>query len=149
MAMTSCWSTRMIAVGLGVATDIDAGAARQVLDRLFPWWPREADPHSALLWTNARAPLAERPSPGQSWLWHCAPLTEWDGTVPVGRHHWASGGRVSAGQQCAGRRSRQGRADSIWVLNARSVASPAGRLASWTDVGKLAWSRPQGTTAAG
>jgi len=75
--------THDIAAGLGVATDIDARAARQVLDRLFPWWPREADPHSALLWTNGGTPLAGRPSPAEPWLWHCAPLAEWDGTVPV------------------------------------------------------------------
>jgi hypothetical protein len=42
----------------------------------------EAEPRQALLWANGRSDLPRHPSPGGSWLWHCAPLTEWDGTVP-------------------------------------------------------------------
>ena len=75
--------TSDIATGLGLDAEIDAGAARLVLDRLFPWWPRDADPGRALLWANGRGELGDRPNPGSSWLWHCAPLAAWDGTVPV------------------------------------------------------------------
>ena len=53
-----------------------------VLDRLFPWWPREAPPWEALLWANGRRALPGHDNPGATWLWHCAPLEEWDGTVP-------------------------------------------------------------------
>jgi hypothetical protein len=74
--------THDIAGGLGLDYQIEADLAQLVLDRLFPWWPRGANPQSALLWANGRADLPQRPSPGDAWLWHCAPLAEWDGTVP-------------------------------------------------------------------
>lgn len=57
--------------------------AGRVLRRLFPWAPTDLSPWPALLWANGRIGL-----PGQSrrtgpdWVWHCAPLDEWDGTVP-------------------------------------------------------------------
>lgn len=54
-----------------------------VLDRLFPWWPRREPPWDALLWANGRLALHEHDNPGASWLWHCAPLDEWDGRVPA------------------------------------------------------------------
>jgi uncharacterized protein (TIGR03083 family) len=50
----------------------------RVLHRLFPWAPTDADPWAALLWANGRAPLGDTP-PEKMWLWHCAPLAEWDG----------------------------------------------------------------------
>jgi hypothetical protein len=75
--------THDIAKGLGVPFDIDGGLARLVLDRLFPWWPTDADPVAALLWANGRADLPTIPTPGAAWLWHCAPLAEWDGTIPI------------------------------------------------------------------
>lgn len=56
---------------------------RTVLRRLFPWAPTDVDPWSALRWANGRQDVAGRSSPGASWAWHCAPLSEWDGTVPV------------------------------------------------------------------
>jgi hypothetical protein len=74
--------TADITTGLGVEWAPDEAAVGLVLDRLFPWWPRDADPWSALLWANGRRDLPGRPSPGAEWLWHCAPLDEWDGTVP-------------------------------------------------------------------
>lgn len=74
--------TRDIAAGLGTDFRPPAELARAVLDRLFPWWPRDAEPWRALLWANGRAALPGHPSQGASWLWHCAPLDEWDGTIP-------------------------------------------------------------------
>lgn len=74
--------THDVAVGLGIDFQIDADVAEVVLDRLFPWWPKDANPQSALLWANGRAELPQLPNPGDSWLWHCAPLAEWDGGVP-------------------------------------------------------------------
>lgn len=71
-------------IGAGLGTDFASAAevARAVLDRLFPWWPRSAEPWPALQWANGRIALPGHPSPGANWLWHCAPLEEWDGTIP-------------------------------------------------------------------
>jgi hypothetical protein len=49
--------------------------------RLFPWAPVDADPWAALLWATGRGELPGR-EPVTSWRWHCAPLSEWDGTQP-------------------------------------------------------------------
>jgi hypothetical protein len=75
--------TADIAGGLGAPFVPDDRPVPLVLDRLFPWWPREADPWSALRWANGRLDLPGSPSPGAAWLWHSAPLEEWDGTIPV------------------------------------------------------------------
>lgn len=81
--------TADIATAFGVRYRPDDFVTRSILDRLFPWWPHDAAPWEALLWANGRIDLPEQPSPGESWLWHCAPLEEWDGTVaqwdPVSR----------------------------------------------------------------
>jgi hypothetical protein len=74
--------THDITAALGVEFVIDPRHARVVLGRLFPWAPEDADPLQALLWANGRGHLPGHPSLGESWLWHCAPLSEWDGTVP-------------------------------------------------------------------
>ena len=74
--------TADITGGLGATFTADPRLVTLVLDRLFPWWPREADPWTALLWANGRRDLPGRPSLGERWVWHCAPLEEWDGTVP-------------------------------------------------------------------
>lgn len=54
----------------------------RVLARLFPWAPTDVDPWLALRWANDRQEL---PPPhgrlGPTWVWHCAPLDEWDGTI--------------------------------------------------------------------
>jgi hypothetical protein len=71
-----------LARGLGTAFAPPDALARRVLDRLFPWWPRSADPWAALLWANGRGALPDHPDPGATWVWHCAPLDEWDGRVP-------------------------------------------------------------------
>jgi hypothetical protein len=55
--------------------------ADTVRARLFPWAPADADPWAALLWATGRGELPGR-EPVTSWRWHCAPLSEWDGTQP-------------------------------------------------------------------
>ncbi len=74
--------TADIADGLGARSTPDERLVTLVLDRLFPWWPRDAEPLTALLWANGRRDLPGRPSLGAAWVWHCAPLDEWSGTVP-------------------------------------------------------------------
>lgn len=74
--------TADIAEGLGGPFDPPIDIVRRLLDRLFPWWPVGADPWAALLWANGRGELPGRPNPRETWLWHCRPLAEWDGTVP-------------------------------------------------------------------
>jgi hypothetical protein len=57
--------------------------ANQVLRRLFPWVPLETSSWDALLWANGRVDLPGRPHrPEPDWVWHCAPLEEWDGKIP-------------------------------------------------------------------
>jgi hypothetical protein len=50
--------------------------------RLFPWAPADADPWLALRWATGRGELPGS-EPVTTWRWHCAPLSEWDGTQPV------------------------------------------------------------------
>jgi hypothetical protein len=68
-------------LGLDVPFAPPAASARAVLERLFPWAPKDTDPWDTLLWANGRLDL-----PGHErqtgWRWHCAPLAEWDGTNP-------------------------------------------------------------------
>lgn len=75
--------THDITTGLGAAFDPGPHLPTLILDRLFPWAPdREADPWPALLWANGRIPPAGHASPGAEWLWHCAPIAEWNGVIP-------------------------------------------------------------------
>src|ERR1022692_5344159 len=73
-----------IAAGLGLDYAPPPDLCLRVLRRLFPWAPAaqaQASPWQALLWANGRTRLGTTP-PQQKWRWHCAPLNEWDGTVP-------------------------------------------------------------------
>jgi uncharacterized protein (TIGR03083 family) len=71
-----------VARGFGVEFAPAADLAARVLRRLFPWAPSEPA-WRALLWANGRANLDSRlEGPGPDWEWHCAPLDEWDGTIP-------------------------------------------------------------------
>jgi len=67
--------------GLGHEFAPSSALAESTLRRLFPWAPDDVDPWSALKWANGRISL-----PGlnlqSDWRWHCAPLSEWDGTNP-------------------------------------------------------------------
>ena len=61
----------------------DDFSTRAVLERLFPWWPKQEDPWSALLWASGRLPsLGGTAGLGDRWAWHCSPLADWDGTRP-------------------------------------------------------------------
>jgi hypothetical protein len=79
--LVHCWDA---ARGFGVDFAAPADLAERVLRRLFPWAPRDASPWHALLWANGRVDLPSEPRPGPDWTWHCAPLDEWDGTIPLG-----------------------------------------------------------------
>ncbi|KAA9152220.1 hypothetical protein FPZ12_037235 [Amycolatopsis acidicola] len=68
--------------GLGVAFAPPPRLAAATVYRLFPWVPTDTDPWPTLLWANGRAPLDDRPRLTK-WTWHCAPLTEWDGSAPI------------------------------------------------------------------
>jgi hypothetical protein len=74
-----------LAAGLGrpghpLPFDVPGELAARVVRRLFPWAPTDEDPWTTLLWANGRVALGTRP-PETRWLWHCAPLAEWDGRV--------------------------------------------------------------------
>lgn len=71
--------------GLGLPFAPDGDLAERVLLRLFPWHTKDRpeDPWTALLWANGRVTPADRVRQ-EGWQWHCAPLSEWDGAVPVG-----------------------------------------------------------------
>jgi hypothetical protein len=62
---------------------VPAGLAEPVLRRLFPWAPHGGPPWDALLWANGRVDLpGDLRRPDADWMWHCAPLDEWDGSIP-------------------------------------------------------------------
>lgn len=75
--------TADIATATGVPFQPPDEVAEATLRRLFPWAPAEVSPWPGLLWANDRVDLPDRPRPGSGWVWHCAPLSEWDGTIPV------------------------------------------------------------------
>jgi hypothetical protein len=68
--------------GLGSSFSPPPEIVSRVLARLFPWAPTNTDPWETLRWANGRADLGDLPNPGPNWIWHCAPLEEWDGTIP-------------------------------------------------------------------
>jgi mycothiol maleylpyruvate isomerase-like protein len=71
-----------VAEARGLAWAPPDDLADAVLARLFPWAPADGDPAAALRWATGRTRLAGR-EPVTSWRWHCAPLAEWDGAIPV------------------------------------------------------------------
>ncbi|MGH9049018.1 MAG: hypothetical protein ACRDY4_04725 [Acidimicrobiia bacterium] len=70
-----------IADGLGIAVAPPVDLCARVGARLFPWAPTDTDPWATLLWANGRAALGDRERLDADWYWHCAPLSEWDGTI--------------------------------------------------------------------
>jgi uncharacterized protein (TIGR03083 family) len=75
--------TRDAGTGLGAEFTPEAGLTGPVLARLFPWYEPVPDPWTALLHANGRIDLPGRSHQIERWRWHCAPLAEWDGTVPA------------------------------------------------------------------
>jgi hypothetical protein len=70
-----------IAQGLGLGYRPPDDLSTDVLARLFPWAPTGIDPWAALRWAAGRSALPDRERLGPDWYWHCAPLSEWDGTI--------------------------------------------------------------------
>ena len=70
-----------IAQGLGLAFRPPDELSRRIAARIFPWAPADGDPWAALRWAAGRAALPGRERLGPDWYWHCAPLSEWDGTI--------------------------------------------------------------------
>lgn len=67
--------------GLGLRFSPDPVLAARVLARLFPWHQPDPDPWRTLLWANGGIDIFERPHQA-GWVWHCAPLADWDGQLP-------------------------------------------------------------------
>jgi uncharacterized protein (TIGR03083 family) len=70
-----------IAEGLGVPFTPPAELCVRIVGRIFPWAPADAPPWDALRWAAGRIALPTHDRLGPDWYWHCAPLTEWDGTI--------------------------------------------------------------------
>ena len=72
-----------IAAGLGGEFRPPPELCDRLAGRLFPWAPTAPNPWERLLWANGRLDLPGIPPPAKRWMWHCAPLSEWDGaTIP-------------------------------------------------------------------
>jgi uncharacterized protein (TIGR03083 family) len=70
-----------IARGMGLTFRPPDELSARILARLFPWAPRDVDPWDSLRWAAGRTALPDRERLGPDWYWHCAPLSEWDGTI--------------------------------------------------------------------
>ena len=68
--------------GLGLTFHPPDDLARSVLRRLFPWVTPADDAWEQLRWANGRIALGDLDRLA-GWAWHCAPLEEWDGSVPT------------------------------------------------------------------
>ena len=68
-----------IASALGAPFDPPRDLAARVTARLFPWTPLDGDAWEALLWSNGRIALPDRPRIAEIWGWHPMPLSEWNG----------------------------------------------------------------------
>jgi len=68
--------------GLGLVFRPPDDLARAVLQRLFPWVAPDDDAWERLQWANGRIALDGRERLN-GWAWWCAPLDEWDGSVPT------------------------------------------------------------------
>lgn len=55
--------------------------AAKVLARIFPWAPTNVSAWESLQWCSGRIALPDRERQDENWFWHCAPLSEWDGTM--------------------------------------------------------------------
>ncbi len=68
--------------GLQIGFDPPPELADPVLRRLFPWVGDLTDPWNQLRWANGRIAFGGQPRLG-AWAWHCAPLADWDDTIPT------------------------------------------------------------------
>lgn len=66
--------------GLGEHFSPPNELAALVLGRLFPWVSTTDSPWEQLRWANGRIILGDR-ARLDNWAWHCAPISDWDGTV--------------------------------------------------------------------
>jgi hypothetical protein len=73
--------TADIAQGLKLPYRPPDDLSARILARLFPWAPNDIDPWDSLCWATGRSALPDRARLGPDWYWHCAPLSEWDGTM--------------------------------------------------------------------
>ena len=74
--------TADIAAGFGIDFKPPEDLCGRVLARLFPWVTADVGHWEALQWANGRIPLAGLGPQDTNWLWHCAPLDEWNGQIP-------------------------------------------------------------------
>jgi hypothetical protein len=94
--LVHCWDAVR---GLGSDFTAPDRLAERVLCRLFPWVSDRVPPWRTLLWANGRIALPGRARLRPDWQWHCAPVSEWDGTVPrrngspPTRFRWDEGAR--------------------------------------------------------
>lgn len=72
-----------LAGALGLAYTGPPDVTDRTVRRLFPWAPGHPDPWARLLWSCGRAPLDDLPRQDEDWVWHCAPLEEWDGVARI------------------------------------------------------------------
>ena len=70
-----------IAQGLEIPFRPPDDRCLRIAARIFPWAPAGGDSWAALRWAAGRAGLPDRERLGPDWWWHCAPLSEWDGTI--------------------------------------------------------------------
>lgn len=69
--------------GLGTEFVPPPSLAEAVLLRLFPWTGNlDGAPWQKLLWANGRIEVMDQ-ARLSNWKWHCAPLSEWDGSSPL------------------------------------------------------------------
>jgi hypothetical protein len=64
-----CWAFQ-------IEFNVEPELSRRILDRLFPWAPREGNPWQIMRWATGRGYLEGHPSVGPDWSWHCKPLVE-------------------------------------------------------------------------
>ena len=72
--------------GLGVDFTPPDDLCRRTASRLFPWAPSESPGWATLCWATGRGGLEGQEPLDSSWLWHCPPLSEWDGQIRTVRN---------------------------------------------------------------
>ena len=74
--------TADITGGFGIDFQPPDEICAKVLARLFPWAPTDVGAWDSLRWANGRLALPGVAPQDANWRWHCAPLSEWDGSIP-------------------------------------------------------------------